>query len=94
MQHFNVLREELAILKPDVILFMTGGAADKGIIERFGLSNDPFTPIDKNLPYLCRVDIPGIKYAARTIHPSTPGVPNTTFEAYNNALIEDILKHI
>lgn len=94
MRYFDVLREELAILKPDIIIFMTGGTADNAIIERFDLPNKPFFCIDDSLPYLRRVDIPNVKYAARTIHPSTPGVTNATLEAYNQALIEDIVKHL
>ena len=63
-------------------------------MDKFGLTNEQFQTINNNLPELRRIEIPGIKYAVRTIHPSIPGLKNEVLEAYNNALIEDILKHI
>lgn len=94
---FNVIAEEVSILKPDVILFMTGTerehTTDSAIREKFGLPNENFPRIDETLPHLRRVQIPGVKYAARTIHP-TGRRSNDEVESYNNALIEDIVKHL
>jgi len=92
---FNVVAEEVNILKPDVVLFMTGKdrTADVSIREKFSLPMEEFECIDKNLPDLRRMNIPNVKYAARTIHPSD-GISLSKREQYKNALIEDILKHI
>lgn len=90
--YFNVVAEEVKILKPDVVIFMTGVEADNAIKEKFGLTDDAFTPIHDEL-FLHRVDIPGVRYSARTTHP-VDRRSNADFDAHNNALIEDILKNI
>jgi len=89
--YFNVIVEEVNILKPDVVIFMTGVEADDVIREKFGLSVDDFTAIRDGL-FLHRINIPGVKYVARTIHPGHKS--NEKWNEYSNALIEDILKHI
>ena len=88
---FDVIRQEIEILKPDIIIFAPL-TADNVIVEKFGLENSDFQLIDDKLPELRRIEIPGIKYAARTIHPAYKS--NDILNEYNNALIEDILKHI
>ena len=90
---FDVIRQEIEILRPDIIIFAPLNA-DNVIVEKLGLENSDFQLIDDKLPELRRIEIPGIKYAARTIHPSISGLSNDTLNIYNNALIEDILKHV
>lgn len=92
-QYFDVFYKEIEILKPDVIIFMPINA-DNLILEKFGLPSREFQCVDNKFPELRRIEIPGIKYAARTLHPSSRGIKNEVFEAYNNVLIDDILKHI
>ena len=89
---FDVVRKEVEILAPDVVVFMTGTAVDNAIMEKFGLPYEEFPHIDSNLPHLRRVEIPGIQYAARTIHPARKS--NADFDTYTNALINDIVKHL
>lgn len=89
---FNVVAEEVRILKPDAIIFMTGYAADNAIREKFGLPSDEFTPIQENM-FLHRINFPGVKYAVRTIHPSMCGLSNAERERYDKALIEDMIEH-
>lgn len=84
---FDIVKKEIEILNPDVIIFMSGTAADNAIKEKLGLTSD-FRLIDPELPNLLRIDIPGIKYAARTIHPSRKS--NEEFYLYSEALIKDI----
>ena len=88
---FNVLKDETAILQPDIVVFMTQ-EGDKDIKEKWNLQDDDFTVINGELPMLARLNIPGIKYAARTIHPGYKS--NVVFNAYTDALIDDILKHM
>lgn len=90
-QYFDVFHKELEILKPDVIIF-TFLRKDNFIMDKFGLQPNQFSLVDENLPNLHRVEIPGVKYAARTIHPVRKS--NDELSAYNNVLIDDILKHI
>lgn len=92
-EHFNVISEEIKILNPDVIIFMTGKNAnyDNAIKDKFGLSDDAFTAIGDDI---YRIDIPGIKYAARTVHPSERGKSSDYFDEHNHILIEDMMKYI
>lgn len=90
-RYFNVIMDEVNILKPHIIIFLTGFYADNDIKEKFGLSDDSFHPIKDGL-FLDRIDIPGVKYAARTIHPSTPGQRREYFDTHFGALIDDIIR--
>lgn len=88
---FNVIPDEIDILKPDIIIFLTGKEADNAIMNTFGIGKDKFIPVSTDPEiFLDRVNIPGIKYAARTIHPSELYKPNTYFIKHFNTLIEDI----
>lgn len=89
-EYFNVVAEEVKILKPDVIIFLTGFYGDREIKEKFGLTDSNFHPVKEGI-FLDRIDFPGVKYAARTIHPSQPGVPKEYFETHFNTLIEEII---
>ena len=92
-RYFNVVAEEVKILKPDIVIFMTGFSADSDIKEKFGLSDDSFHPIKEGL-FLDRIDFPGVKYAARTIHPSTPGQRKEYFNSHFEALVDDMIKSL
>ncbi len=87
-KHFDVIADEVKILQPDIIIFLTGYAADDQIKEKFKLSQDDFTSVGKDL-FLDRINIPGIRYAARTIHPSRQSKENLI--KHFDALIEDIV---
>ena len=90
-QYFNVVAEEVKILKPDVILFLTGYYADYEIKEKFGLADDAFLPVKEGV-FLDRISIPGVKYAARTIHPSRQSMENLV--KHFDALVEDLVNSI
>nr|QIM10812.1 hypothetical protein Muribac1_0210 [uncultured Muribaculaceae bacterium] len=92
-QYFNVVADEVRILKPDVIIFMTGFYADQEIKEKFELSEAAFSTIKEGL-FLDRIEIPGVKYAARTIHPSARGQKKEYFNNHFEALVEDIMSVI
>ncbi|MDE7376498.1 MAG: hypothetical protein K2N16_06590 [Muribaculaceae bacterium] len=86
-KYFNVVAEEVKILKPDVVIFLTGFSADDDIKEKFGLADGDFHPVKEGL-FLDRIDIPGVKYAARTIHPSRQSKEN--LKLHFDALVDDI----
>ena len=92
-EYFDVIESELEILKPDIIIF-TPLDEDKTILEKFNIGQDAYATVDSRLPELKRIDIPNIKYAARTIHPSTQGTSNEIYRAYDIALIDDMMKHL
>lgn len=87
-EYFNVVAEEVKILRPDVVIFLTGFGADKEIKEKFGITDSNFHPVKEGV-FLDRIDIPGVKYAARTIHPSRKS--NEELKKHFDALVEDIV---
>ena len=89
--YFNVIPLELEILKPDIVIFLTGKdpIGDKEIEFKFGLNNTAFTPVKDGL-FLHRINIPGVKYAARTIHPSRQSKEN--LKLHFDALVDDIIR--
>ncbi|MDE6341232.1 MAG: hypothetical protein K2K93_02850 [Muribaculaceae bacterium] len=87
-RHFNVVADEVKVLKPDVIFFLTGFHADQDIKEKFGLADDAFHPVKEGV-FLHRIDIPGVRYAARTIHPSRQS--NENLKLHFDALIDDVM---
>lgn len=87
-QYLNVVAEEVNILKPDVIVFLTGFYADNDIKEKFGLTDEAFQLVKEGV-FLHRIIIPGIRYAARTIHPSRQSKEN--LKLHFDALVEDIV---
>lgn len=90
-EYFGVVADEVKILKPDIIIFLTGKTADDEIKEKFGLSDNDFSTIMEGI-FLDRINIPGVKYAARTIHPSRQS--NENLKKHFDALIEDIIQYI
>lgn len=86
-QYFNVVADEVRILKPDVMIFLTGFYADHEIKEKFGLSDEAFDLVKEDV-FLHRINIPGVRYAARTIHPSRQSKENLA--KHFGALVEDI----
>lgn len=87
-QYFNVVADEVKILNPDIIIFLTGFNADSEIKDKFALADDAFHPV-KNGVFLDRIEIPGVKYAARTIHPSHQS--NENLKQHYDALVDDII---
>ncbi len=92
-KYFNVVAKEVEILKPEIIIFLTGKnpLADAEIRYKFGIGKDDFTPV-KDGVLLDRINIPGVKYAARTIHPSRQS--NENLKIHFDALIDDIKRNI
>lgn len=88
---FNVVADEVKILQPDVIIFFTGFGADQEIKEIFNLDDKDFEPLQEGL-FLDRIDIPGVKYSARTIHPSRKS--NEEIKKHFDALVDDIVNQI
>lgn len=87
-EYFNVVADEVKILKPEVIVFLTGFYADNDIKEKFGLTDETFQPVKEGV-FLHRITIPGVKYAARTIHPSRQSRENR--KLHFNALVNDLI---
>ena len=92
-EYFTVMADEVKILKPDVIIFLTGKEADGRIQEVFGLSENDFQSVNDGI-FLDRIEIPGVKYAARTVHPSERYKSNEYFTKHFNTLVDDLIRVI
>lgn len=90
-EYFDVVADEVKILKPDIIIFLTGFYADNDIKEKFCLTDEAFQPVKEGV-FLDRITIPGVKYAARTIHPSRQSKEN--LKLHFDSLIDDIVNII
>lgn len=92
--NFNVVKEEIEILKPDVVIFMTGrelgNVGDRYITHHLGDVN--FTQIDPALPFLHKIEIPGIRYAVRIAqHPSRSS--NQDLDIIYASIIDDMKRY-
>jgi hypothetical protein len=68
-EFFHVIPDEVKILKPDIILFLTGPNYDDVIRDNFGeLAYSPVSPYSER--QLAKVVIPSIRFAFRTYHPN------------------------
>lgn len=88
-KYFRVIPQEVEILKPHVIIFMTGGYDDK-IRDNFGeVKFSPLASFSEN--EVAKVQLPNSNIQAyRTYHPSARAISNDTREAYYKAIINDI----
>ena len=60
-------------------------------MQTFDVDKDAFEAVRPDM-FIHRVNLPGVKYAARTIHPSRKG--DKEIEEYFDTLIADIKKHM
>lgn len=86
MSCFNVVQDEIDILKPQILIFLTGPNYDKNIIDKF--PNARMSPLDDNIMNL---DIPNVDFAFRTYHPQF-----TYFQGkgFTETLYEKIIENI
>ncbi len=70
-EHFNVISQEIDILKPDIIIFLTGPYYDKNIRHVFKIEQSEFVKTDGFTErQLAIVNNTGAKIAIRTYHPN------------------------
>ena len=86
-KHFSVIREEIDILKPDVILFLTGPNYDNKISDVFGdVSYSALSPFSER--QLARVSLPDVDVTFRTYHPNF--LWRNNIEHYFETIINEI----
>jgi len=67
--YFSVFKEELEILKPDLVLFLTGPHYDKILTDTFGELRFECLPTFSERA-LSKLNLPGSELAFRTYHPN------------------------
>jgi hypothetical protein len=85
---FNVAKDELKILQPNIVLFLTGPNYDSVIHDNFGAL--PFSKLPSSFSEraLAKVTMLGIPFAFRTYHPNF--LWRNDINAYFNAIIDKI----
>ncbi|MDR0659031.1 MAG: hypothetical protein LBG18_08910 [Mediterranea sp.] len=94
-KHFSVVREEIEILKPHLLLFLTGHGYDRRIKDKLGELT--FEPLSPSYPEreLAKFKIPGAAPAYRTHHPNYMYRQGKgTIEACFHTIIDDVAKDI
>lgn len=88
-RHFDVIKEEVKLLRPDVIVFLTG-SYDQRIRDVFG--DVVFSPLGcYGTNELAKVALPGIDTPAyRAPHPSNRQMKSAEMEARYRAIVNDI----
>lgn len=89
-EHFSVVKKEVEILKPDVILFLTGPNYDQCIKDKFGeLKVIPLGSY--NYREATQFDIPNVKKTFRLYHPRYSYMKGKgTIESYFENVINNI----
>lgn len=85
--HFAVIKDELQIIKPNVVLFLTGPNYDNIISDNFGQLTYSEIP-SFSQRQLSKVSLPGVDYAFRTYHPNY--LWRNNIESYFNSIINEI----
>lgn len=68
-KHFSIIKEELQILKPNVVLFLTGPNYDSVIADNFGqLKHSALSPFSER--WLSKIELIDAEFAFRTYHPN------------------------
>lgn len=68
-KHFSVIKDELQIIKPNIVLFLTGPNYDTVITDNFGqLNYSALLPFESR--GLSKVSLSGSDFAFRTYHPN------------------------
>ena len=86
-EHFNVISDELEILKPNLALFFTGPNYDGAIQDNFGKIQSMKLP-DFTERQISKLKIPGIQSAYRTYHPNY--LWRNGIEKYFKTILKDL----
>lgn len=91
-KYFDVINEEVNILKPNVLLFFTGPNYESQLKKKFGKFLE--IPLSKDISksMLGRIELSNNILAYRTYHPRHLR-QKKIFDEYINLIIEDIVKH-
>lgn len=88
LKHFKVIQQEIEILKPDVIIFLSGPDYDWFIKQQIGEIN--FNAIEGySARQMARLEIPNVKTAIRTYHPGYLKRSSNT-DGYFNSIMNEI----
>jgi len=86
-KYFSVIKDEIQILRPNVILFLTGPNYDSKIKDKLGeVASTALLPFGER--ELACISIPDVDFAFRTYHPNF--LWRNDIESFFNAIIKEI----
>ena len=88
-EYFSVIAEEVKIIRPNVILFLTGPKYDNKIADNFGeLQYSAISPFPEK--ELAKLSIPDVDFAFRMYHPNYLYRSNISIDSFFNSIIQNI----
>ena len=101
-KYFHVIPQEIEILKPDVLIFLTGPAQNtyyRYIQENFNVNGSPKPLAGNDVDAVAKLDIEGISLAYKTYHPTATkdgdrGITDAEKWQYYHAIFDDMKEHL
>mgnify|MGYP004514044193 CR=1 FL=1 len=101
-KYFHVIPQEIEILKPDVLIFLTGpgqNAYYNYIKENFTVNGLPKPLAGNDVDAVAKLDIEGISLAYKTYHPTATkdgdrGIKDAEKWQYYHAIFDDMKEHL
>lgn len=85
--HFSVIREEIKIIKPNIVLFLTGPYYDRILVNNFDeIQKEPLDGFKER--QLSKISIENVDYTFRTYHPNF--LWRNKIDNYFEAIIREI----
>ena len=98
--YFHVIPQEIEILKPDVLIFLTGpGQNTYYSRENFTVNGSPKPLAGNDVDAVAKLDIEGISLAYKTYHPTATkdgdrGIKDAEKWQYYHAIFDDMKEHL
>lgn len=101
-KYFHVIPQEIEILKPDVLIFLTGPGQNKYynyIQENFNTKGSPMPLAGNDVDAVAKLDIEGINLAYKTYHPTATkdgdkGIKDAEKWQYYHAILDDMKENL
>lgn len=101
-EYFHVIPQEIEILKPDVLIFLTGPGQNtyySYIQENFTVKDSLKPLAGHNVDAVAKLDIEGISLAYKTYHPTATkdgdkGITDAEKWKYYHAIFDDMKEHL
>lgn len=97
METFHVIPEEISILKPDIVIFLTGPGKNeyyRYICENFTVS-EPATKLgEHDIHDACKLNIKEVPLSYKTYHPCATQIDGTKRQGIYEAIVNDIVANL
>ncbi len=88
-EHFSIIEDELKIIKPNLVLFLTGPNYDRIIADNYGKLNYSKITNEFTERELAKLDLRDVPFSFRTYHPNYLWRNNINY--YYNSILDSII---